>query len=249
MTRRPRSRPLSLATGARPTRLVIWRRPSCPSSGSLASRVARRIAPAPGVPASSAALSACSSGSAADGVAHQLVELGLVAAQSLQRRLRPLDQAGCAQLAQLLGARRDLGQELAAIGQQLGQGVARAGPDRRRHGPGEGAVAGDDRGIEAIGLGQAPARLGEVAHPQALTTRALTRARSAGDAPGVRSRPTPPSPPGCRARATPPARPHPRHRSDRQSPPAGQAKDIQLCLADVDPDHAIHPLSLPCLRA
>jgi hypothetical protein len=81
-------------------------------------------------------------------------------------------------MAELLAAGGDLGQELAAVAEQLGQGLARAGQDRSGRRPGEGAIAGDGRRVEPVGppgqrralpedrLGQQARGLGETADPR-----------------------------------------------------------------------------------
>jgi hypothetical protein len=61
---------------------------------------------------------------AGDGLAQERVELGLLLAQPLERRLGALDQRRRAQVAELLAAGGDLVQELAAVAEQLGQGRA-----------------------------------------------------------------------------------------------------------------------------
>jgi hypothetical protein len=110
-------------------------------------------------------------GVARDDLPQRPVELQLVEAQPLPRRLGALDQGWRAQLGQLPGAGRDLGQELAAPvscadippgdraepdGQGLGQRLAGTCPDGCRDRLGEGATAGDRRRIGPVGLANGP---------------------------------------------------------------------------------------------
>ena len=95
----------------------------------------------------------------------------MLGTQAGKGRRGALAQRRGGEMAELLAARGDLGRKLAAIGQELGEHLARAGGLRRRPRPGERAVAGDHRGIDAVGFGQATARPGKVAHPRGVDDR------------------------------------------------------------------------------
>ena len=90
-------------------------------------------------------------------------------------------------MAELLAAGGDLGRELAAIGQELGQDPARAGHQHGGRRPGKGTVARDHLGIDPVSLGQAPACLGEGAHPRGVDDPRPRRPRALSRRCGKRS--------------------------------------------------------------
>jgi hypothetical protein len=99
-----------------------------------------------------------------------------VSISALSRRSRarsacaPPEQARL-EMPELLLPGRDLADQPLAEGQHLGE-LARGGVRRRRRRrPGKRAVTGDHLGIDPVGLGQPPARLGKVAHPLGVDDR------------------------------------------------------------------------------
>ena len=184
-----------------------------------------------------------------DRLGQQRVELRLLPPQPVEGGAGALDQGRRAQVAELLAAGGDLGQELAAVGQELGQAPPRGVGDRGRRRPGERAVPGDHGGVDAVGLGQHAARLGEVAHALGVDDRGR------GPAPG-HGLVQPPLVAAGRfhhdqaARLQPAGQPLDPGRVvvDREPPLASQAAGVEPGLADVDADD-VSPSPVPSLSA
>jgi hypothetical protein len=85
--------------------------------------------------------------------------------------VRAPPQQGRLEMGELLLPGRDLADQPLAEGQQFGQLAPGGVGCWRRRRPGERAVAGDHLGIDPVGLGQAPARAGKVAHPLGVDDR------------------------------------------------------------------------------